>query len=50
VDDFVEVGKVIATALTAEDFEQRRGELTERTAQIADRYPLYESLKAPAAV
>ncbi len=49
-EDFVEVGKVIAEALTAEDFEQRRGELTDRAAHIAERYPLYESLRPAAAV
>jgi glycine hydroxymethyltransferase len=50
VEDFVEVGRVIAGALAGEDFEQRRGELAERTAQVAERYPLYASLGAAAAV
>ncbi|HUO72699.1 MAG TPA: serine hydroxymethyltransferase [Solirubrobacteraceae bacterium] len=50
VEDFVEIGKVIATALQPEGFEQRRAELTERTAAIADRYPLYAGLGAPAIV
>jgi len=49
-EDFVEVGSVIAEALSAEDFEQRRGDLAERTAQIAERYPLYESLRPAATV
>ena len=49
-DDFVEVGKVLVEALTAEDFEQRRAELAERAAQIAERYPLYVTLGTPAAV
>jgi glycine hydroxymethyltransferase len=39
-DDFVEVGQIIATALTPE-FEARRGELAERVSAIAERYPLY---------
>src|SRR3712207_2476728 len=48
-DDFAEVGKIIATALTP-DFEAQRGELAERVTAIAERYPLYEHLSAPAAV
>ena len=31
VDDFVEIGKIIAAALQPEDFERRRGELAERS-------------------
>ena len=46
-EDFVEVGKVLATALTPE-YESRAGELSERVAAIAERYPLYEWLRAPA--
>src|SRR5918997_587115 len=42
-DDFVEVGEIIATALTP-DFESRRGELAERVASIAERHPLYAEL------
>jgi glycine hydroxymethyltransferase len=49
VDDFTELGGLIATALTP-DFETRRGELVERVTAIADRYPLYEHLGAPATV
>ncbi len=49
VDDFVEVGKVIAGVLTAgEGFEGRRGEFAERVEAIADRYPLYAQLGAAA--
>jgi glycine hydroxymethyltransferase len=48
-DDFAEVGEIIATALTP-DFDARRGELAERVTAIAERYPLYESLSAHAAV
>jgi glycine hydroxymethyltransferase len=48
-DDFHEVGRIIATALTPE-FDARKSELAERVTTIADRYPLYEHLNAPAAV
>jgi hypothetical protein len=40
----------MAEALTAEDFEARRGELAERAGAIAERYPLYASLGAAATV
>ncbi len=50
VEDFVEIGKILAAALQLEDFDGRRGELTERTAAIADRYPLYAGLGAAAVV
>jgi glycine hydroxymethyltransferase len=46
-DDFREVGRIIATTLTPE-FEARKGELADRAAAIAERYPLYEQLAAPA--
>jgi glycine hydroxymethyltransferase len=46
-DDFREVGRIIATTLTPE-FEARRAELAERAAAVAERYPLYEQLAAPA--
>jgi glycine hydroxymethyltransferase len=49
-DDFAEVGRIIATALTPE-FESARGALAERVTAIADRYPLYPQLgRAAAAV
>jgi glycine hydroxymethyltransferase len=48
-DDFAEVGRIIATALTPA-FASSRAELAERVAQIADRHPLYEHLGAHAAV
>ena len=48
-DDFAEIGRVIATALTP-DFDAHRGELAERVASIADRYPLYAHLGAAHAV
>jgi glycine hydroxymethyltransferase len=47
VDDFHEIGQLIAVALTPA-FEQRRDELAERAAAIAERYPLYEQLSAGA--
>jgi glycine hydroxymethyltransferase len=51
VQDFTEVGRIIAAVLTAgADFESVRSGLAERTAQIAERYPLYAQLSAPAAV
>ena len=43
VDDFHEIGRLIATALTPA-YEQRRGELAERALAIAERHPLYEHL------
>jgi len=46
-DDFVEVGRILATALTPE-YEARAGELAERATAIAERYPLYEELAAGA--
>jgi glycine hydroxymethyltransferase len=49
VQDFTEVGKIIAAVLTAEDFEARRAEFSERVEAIADRYPLYAQLGAGAA-
>jgi glycine hydroxymethyltransferase len=48
VEDFSEVGKIVATALTPE-FEARKTELSERVQAIVERYPLYEHLTAPAA-
>ena len=49
VEDFSEVGAIVATALTPE-FEARKQELSERVQAIVERYPLYEHLSAPAAV
>ncbi|HEY8304771.1 MAG TPA: serine hydroxymethyltransferase [Solirubrobacteraceae bacterium] len=47
VEDFSEVGQILATALTSE-FQARRSELSERVRAIVERYPLYEHLNAPA--
>jgi glycine hydroxymethyltransferase len=49
-DDFREIGKVIAETLTGDFSDQARAELTERTRALAERYPLYPFLAAPAAV
>jgi glycine hydroxymethyltransferase len=49
VEDFTEVGQIVAIALTPE-FESRRAELAERVHAIVERYPLYEHLNAPTAV
>ena len=43
VDDFHEVGKIIARALQP-GFEEVRRELAERVTAIAERYPLYATL------
>jgi glycine hydroxymethyltransferase len=49
VDDFHEIGKIIATALTPK-FDAARDDLAERVAAIADRYPLYAQLRTGSAV
>src|SRR4051794_27017186 len=46
-DDFVEVGRIIASALTP---DYSKADLGERVSAIAERYPLYEYLGAAAAV
>ena len=48
-DDFEEVGRIMATALTP-SFDDRRADLAERVTALADRHPLYEHLGSPAAV
>jgi glycine hydroxymethyltransferase len=51
VDDFAEVGKIIAATLNPDGpFDARQAELSERVSAIADRFPLYAALGAPAAV
>jgi glycine hydroxymethyltransferase len=50
VEDFVEVGKIIAAALQPADFEAERARLVERAGAIAARYPLYAALGAAAVV
>jgi glycine hydroxymethyltransferase len=49
VEDFRELGKIVATALSPGG-EDMRAELAERVTAIADRYPLYAHLRSPAAV
>jgi glycine hydroxymethyltransferase len=49
VEDFVEVGKIIAATLNPDGaFEDRRAELAERVSSVAERYPLYAALGAAA--
>ena len=50
LEDFVEVGKVLAEALSTPDFEAARAGLGERAAAVAERYPLYVGFRAPAVV
>src|SRR4051794_33831787 len=50
VEDFRETGKVIGETLSGHFSEQARAELSERTRALAERYPLYPHLTAPAAV
>jgi glycine hydroxymethyltransferase len=44
-EDFEEVGRILAVALTPE-YAARASELAERVGAIVERYPLYESLAA----
>jgi glycine hydroxymethyltransferase len=46
-EDFEEVGRILAVALTPE-YAARASELAERVGAIVERYPLYESLAAGA--
>jgi glycine hydroxymethyltransferase len=48
-EDFAEIGDIIARALQP-GFDSAKAELAERVTAIADRYPLYAQLGAPAAV
>src|SRR3984885_9630327 len=49
-EDFVEIGMILAEALGQDGFEDRRADLTERAAAIAERYPLYTRVGAAAIV
>jgi glycine hydroxymethyltransferase len=49
VEDFHEVGKIIATALTEDFTDALRTALAERTRALAERYPLYPELAKSAA-
>jgi glycine hydroxymethyltransferase len=48
-EDFQDVGRIVATALTP-DFDAQRAELAERVTAIADRFPLYAHLGTPTSV
>jgi glycine hydroxymethyltransferase len=48
VDDFREVGRVIAEALTGDWSDDARADLSERTRALAERYPLYPELATAA--
>jgi glycine hydroxymethyltransferase len=48
-EDFEEIGRILAVALTPE-YESRARELAERVGAIVERYPLYEGLAATAQV
>ncbi len=50
VEDFREIGKVMAEALTGAFEDADVAALTERTRALAERYPLYPHLAEPAAV
>jgi glycine hydroxymethyltransferase len=50
LEDFVEVGMIIAEALGQDDFESRRVDLADRVSAIAERYPLYSRVGAAAIV
>jgi glycine hydroxymethyltransferase len=50
LEDFVEVGMIIAEALGQDDFEGRRSDLADRVSAIAERYPLYSRVGAAAIV
>ena len=49
LDDFIEIGRILASALSPE-YESRAGELAERVDAIVERYPLYQELAAGMAV
>jgi glycine hydroxymethyltransferase len=46
VDDFREVGSVIADALTGDFDSSAKSELAERTRALAERHPLYPHLRS----
>jgi glycine hydroxymethyltransferase len=47
-DEFTEIGRVIAEALTGDWSESLRSDLSERTRALAERHPLYPQLQAAA--
>jgi glycine hydroxymethyltransferase len=50
LEDFVDVGMIIAEALGQDGFEERRADLADRASAIAERYPLYSRVGAAAIV
>ncbi len=50
VEDFAEIGTIIAAALQPDGFQRRRAPLAERVAAIVERYPLYSRIRPPALV
>jgi glycine hydroxymethyltransferase len=50
LEDFVEVGMIIAETLGQDGFEDRKAELGERATAIAERYPLYTRVGSAAIV
>ena len=50
VEDFVEIGTIIARTLQPTGFERRQAELAERVAAIVDRYPIYSRTGSPVLV
>ncbi len=49
VDDFREVGRIVAEALTSDFSDSVRSDLAERARTLAERYPLYPELAKQAA-
>jgi glycine hydroxymethyltransferase len=49
-EDFREIGRVIADALSGDFSDDKRSELSERTRTLAERFPLYPQLATAAAV
>jgi glycine hydroxymethyltransferase len=45
-EEFSEIGKIIAEALTGDWSDSLRGDLSERTRALAERHPLYPQLQA----
>ncbi len=50
VDDFAEIGRIIAETLCSENFDAHQGDLGDRAAAIAERFPLYRTLGETATV
>jgi glycine hydroxymethyltransferase len=50
VDEFREIGRIVAEALTGDFGDAERADLSERTRALAERFPLYPHLNSAAAV